>query len=341
MSDQSLERAVMTAIADNDLVHADELAVEVHGDYVILRGTVGSLMQRAEALRTARRVPGVDAVDALVHVRPLGANGLADADTEAAVMAALIDDGGVPASSIEVDAHGDAVTLSGLVDARSQRDRAKRIALRVGGVAQVHNELRVLSIVSPDEVAERVTDAIGVDGADRRRPDLGRCTRQRRHPERHRGLARPPRSSARGGRPRSRRHVRARRADRARTLVRAAASFKTRAVSGATATGIGRRAPVAQAIACQNSRGERDEASHHRAVDPKVPAAPQAPPLRPPIPWPPRASSPASVGLRRRPIEPPPPCGISRQIASSASSDRSRWSWRPACRGTPSASRSG
>jgi osmotically-inducible protein OsmY len=170
MSDQSLERAVMTAIADNDLVHADELAVEVHGDYVILRGTVGSLMQRAEALRTARRVPGVDAVDALVHVRPLGGNGLADADTEAAVMAALIDDGGVSASSIEVDAHGDAVTLSGLVDARSQRDRAKRIALRVGGVAQVHNELRVLSIVSPDEVAERVTDAIGVDaelGADR------------------------------------------------------------------------------------------------------------------------------------------------------------------------------
>ena len=170
MSDQSLERAVMTAIADNDLVHADELAVEVHGDYVILRGTVGSLMQRAEALRTARRVPGVDAVDALVHVRPLGGNGLADADTEAAVMAALIDDGGVPAFSIEVDAHGDAVTLSGLVDARSQRDRAKRIALRVGGVAQVHNELRVLSIVSPDEVAERVTDAIGVDaqiGGDR------------------------------------------------------------------------------------------------------------------------------------------------------------------------------
>ena len=170
MSDQSLERAVMAALADTDLVHVDELAVEAHGDYVILRGTVGSLVQRAQALRTARRVPGVRAVDALVHVRPLGGNGLADADTEAAVMAALIDDGGVPASSIEVDAHGDTVTLSGLVDATSQRNRAKRIAFRIGGVAHVRNELRVFSIVSPDEVAERVTDAIGVDaeiGADR------------------------------------------------------------------------------------------------------------------------------------------------------------------------------
>jgi osmotically-inducible protein OsmY len=169
MSDQSLERAVMAALADNDLVRVDELAVEAHGDYVILRGTVGSLVQRADAVHTARRVPGVRAVDALVHVRPLGGNRLADADTEAAVMAALIDDGGVPASSIEVDAHGDTVTLSGLVDATSQRNRARRIALRVGGVAHVHDELRVFSIVSSDDVAERVTDAIGIDaqiGAD-------------------------------------------------------------------------------------------------------------------------------------------------------------------------------
>jgi osmotically-inducible protein OsmY len=170
MSDQSLERAVMAALADNDLVHVDELAVEAFGDYVVLRGTVGSLVQRAEALRTARRVPGVRSVDALLHVRPLGGDGRVDADTEAAVLAALIDDGGVPASSIEVDAHGDTVTLSGLVDDGAQRDRARRIALRVGGVAHVHNELRVFSIVSPDDVADRVTDAIGVDavvGADR------------------------------------------------------------------------------------------------------------------------------------------------------------------------------
>lgn len=118
MSDQSLERAVMAALADNDLVHIDELAVEAHGDYVVLRGTVGSLIQRAEALRTARRVPGVRAVDALVQVRPLGGNGLADA-------------------------HGDTVTLSGLVPDGAQRNRARRIALRVGGVASVHDALVV------------------------------------------------------------------------------------------------------------------------------------------------------------------------------------------------------
>jgi BON domain len=72
-------------------------------------------------------------------------------------------------SAAHVDAHGGIVTLSGLVDLAAQRDRAERVALRVG-VTQVHNKLQILLLVSADEVAERVTDAIGTDaivGADR------------------------------------------------------------------------------------------------------------------------------------------------------------------------------
>ena len=170
MSDRSLEHAVMAALADNQLIHADEIAVQALGDGVILRGTVGSPVQRVEAIRTARRVPGVHSVDELLHVRPLGIDGRADADTEAAVIAALIDDGAVPAAGIDVDAHGETVTLRGLVDVAAQRDRAERIALQVGGVTEVENHLRVFLTVSADEVAERVTDAIGTDaivGADR------------------------------------------------------------------------------------------------------------------------------------------------------------------------------
>jgi osmotically-inducible protein OsmY len=170
MPDHALERAVMAALADNNVVHADEIAVEALGDDVILRGTVASPLQRIQAVRTARRVPGVRSVDELLHVRPLGVDGRADADTEAAVIAALIADPEVHSAGIDVDAHGDTVTLYGLVDVAAERDRAERVALRVGGVAHVHNELRVFLTVSADEVAERVTNAIGVDaivGADR------------------------------------------------------------------------------------------------------------------------------------------------------------------------------
>jgi osmotically-inducible protein OsmY len=141
VSDHQLEAAVMAALADNPHVHADEIAVQAFGPDVTLRGTVGSLVQQAEAMRTARRVPGVGHVEDLLHVRPLGIDGRADADTEAAVMAALVEDDEVPVGGIDVDADGDRVTLRGFVDLAVQRDRAERIALRVGGVAHVENRL--------------------------------------------------------------------------------------------------------------------------------------------------------------------------------------------------------
>jgi osmotically-inducible protein OsmY len=170
MSNHPLENAVMDALAANPCVHPDEIVAEALGDEVLLRGTVGSLIQRAEAVRTANAVPGVRLVDDMLHVRPLGVDGRADVDTEAAVMAELIADDGLSATDIDVDAHGGIVTLTGLVDLAAQRDRAERVALRVGGVTEVHNKLQVLLLVSADEVAERVTDAIGTDaivGADR------------------------------------------------------------------------------------------------------------------------------------------------------------------------------
>jgi osmotically-inducible protein OsmY len=160
MLDHSLEGAVMQALADNPLVHADELAVENRGGDVVLRGTVGTMIQRAEAVRAARRVPGVRTVDDRVRVRPLGIDGRADADTEAAVLDALNADDQLHAADIDVESRDGTVTLRGLVELAFQRDRAERVALAVGGVSHVHNELKVWLIVSADDVAERVTDAI-------------------------------------------------------------------------------------------------------------------------------------------------------------------------------------
>ena len=103
-------------------------------------------------------------------MRPQGYLDRMDSDTEAAVMAALIADDDVPSGGIDVDADGGTVTLSGLVDLAFQRDRAERVALSVGGVAHVQNKLRVLIPVSAGDIAERVTNAIGLDaivGADR------------------------------------------------------------------------------------------------------------------------------------------------------------------------------
>jgi len=162
MSDQPLERAIMQALADNPVVHPDEIAVQVddYGD-VVLRGTVGSLVQRTEAARTTRHVPGVHDVDDQLRVRVLGIDGQADADTEAAILDALIDDDQLHVGDVDVKVRDGAVTLRGMVELPGQRDRAERVVLAVPGVKTVTNELGVWLTVSADDVAERVTDALG------------------------------------------------------------------------------------------------------------------------------------------------------------------------------------
>ena len=152
MSDHTLENAVMQALADNRRVHPDEIAVQAIDGTVILRGTVGSLVQQVEAARTARHVLGVASVEDQLRVRPLGLDGRADADTRAAVLSALIDDDELHAADIDVEAKEGTVTLSGLVELPRARDRAERIALGVAGVTSVHNRLKVLLPASADEL---------------------------------------------------------------------------------------------------------------------------------------------------------------------------------------------
>ncbi len=159
MPDTVLYRAVMEALADNPRVHADEIVVEILDDRgdIALRGTVGSLVQQVEAMRTAGDVE--DGLD----VRLMGIDGRADADTEAAVLDALGADGDIHARDVDVDVKDGAVTLAGLVELASQRDRAERIALGVPGVESVENKLRIWLTVSADDVAQRITHAIGRD----------------------------------------------------------------------------------------------------------------------------------------------------------------------------------
>ena len=133
MSDTTttLQHAVMQALADNPIVHADEIAVQVldgAGD-IVLRGTGGSPIQRAEAVRAAAAVRGVRHVEDGLGVHSMGIDGRTDADTEAAVLDALIADDEVHARDVEVDVDDGAVALRGVVEVASQRERAQRIAM--------------------------------------------------------------------------------------------------------------------------------------------------------------------------------------------------------------------
>jgi osmotically-inducible protein OsmY len=151
----------MDALADTRRVHADEIAIQAIDGAVILRGTVGSLVQQVEAARTARRVLGVRNVEDQLQVRPMGPDERVDADTKAAVLATLIDDDELHAADIDVKAYDGTVTLSGLVEFARNRDRAERLALGVASVSQVHNRIQILVPVSPDDVPRRPSISAG------------------------------------------------------------------------------------------------------------------------------------------------------------------------------------
>jgi osmotically-inducible protein OsmY len=163
VSSRSLELAVRHALADDPKIRAQGIAVEAIGDDVVLRGTVGSLLRRTEAVRCVRRLPAVRSVDDRLKVRLMGPQAEADADTEAAVLDALIATPAVHVGDVDVHARGGTVRLRGMVELVRQRDDAERIARQVPSVTEVRNELKVWLTVSADDVAERITDAIGAD----------------------------------------------------------------------------------------------------------------------------------------------------------------------------------
>jgi osmotically-inducible protein OsmY len=144
LPDLALRGRIIEALADAPHVDVAEIAVECHDDGgVVLRGSVVGLLERAEAVRTARGVAGVRAVDDQLRTRPVGAEHRTAAELEAAVLDALILDDAVPAYGVDVDVDGGKVTLCGAVDSASRRDAAERIALGVPGVAEVRNRLNV------------------------------------------------------------------------------------------------------------------------------------------------------------------------------------------------------
>jgi osmotically-inducible protein OsmY len=165
--DHALEKTIAQALAAEPRVDDDTIAVECFaGGHVVLRGSAESPAKATRALRTAGGVAGARDVEDQLRPRRPGVDRGQDARTEAAVFRAFISDDALPAETIHVTASDGTVTLSGTVDFPYQRDEAEAVASQVAGVSQVRNDLSVWIAVSPNEVLDRVADAIGVDSAD-------------------------------------------------------------------------------------------------------------------------------------------------------------------------------
>ena len=118
-------------------MYADEIGS------VMLRGTVGSLVQRLAAVHAARGTDGVfDVVDDLrVHL-PL-ADRRADDDLRGAALQRLIADTRIPSNHIDVEVSDGWVTLMGRVRAASESAHAVQDIASLRGVVGITNRIEV------------------------------------------------------------------------------------------------------------------------------------------------------------------------------------------------------
>jgi osmotically-inducible protein OsmY len=129
---------------DPRLPYPEEIAVDVDGRVVTLRGTVGSFGQQRAAVADARRTKGVfDVFDAL-EVRLLNDDRRKDAEIRGHALERLIWDAEIPGDYIDVKVKDGWLTLKGDVSYQFQSDDAFDDVARLKGVTGVTNEIRVV-----------------------------------------------------------------------------------------------------------------------------------------------------------------------------------------------------
>jgi osmotically-inducible protein OsmY len=144
MSNDELRSAVEEELYYEPRVDPREVAVAAKDGLVTLRGTVGSLRERFEARKAAKRVAGVTEVDDQLKIKLLGDKSRDDAELRGAVLQALMLDADVP-SSVDATAVAGTVTLTGTATHHFQREDAERDVLKVEGVTSIDNQIMLVT----------------------------------------------------------------------------------------------------------------------------------------------------------------------------------------------------
>ncbi len=170
-SEEQVRDAVRRALLHDPRVNPFNVAVEVTGSLVTLRGEVKNLKARRAAEQDARNTVGVSGVYNRLRVRPV--TRATDAQIAQGIRETLLRDPYVDRFEITVTVVGDTASLYGTVNSYFAMHRADDLASRVVGVVDVMNHLRV-DIETPYTYDPYVDDAyLGQDvlaGYERRAP---------------------------------------------------------------------------------------------------------------------------------------------------------------------------
>jgi osmotically-inducible protein OsmY len=128
---------------DERVPHPSEVAVSERHGTVTLRGSVGSPHQRRAAVKIARSVSGVVAIEDELWVDPR--DRWPDNEIRGAGLQALMSSAKVPAERIEVVVEKGWLTLKGEVKHQSESNAAFEAVRGLPGVGGITNEIKVIT----------------------------------------------------------------------------------------------------------------------------------------------------------------------------------------------------
>jgi osmotically-inducible protein OsmY len=159
MDDKALQEAVMRELHGDPAVDAAHIGVAAAGGAVTLTGHVSSFAQKWAAVQAAERVEGVVAVvDDLIIELP-GTSLRDDVDIAEDIARRLRSNGSVP-DTVNAEIRRGHVTLRGEVEWSYQREAAEREVRNTPGVTGITNLITITPKVEPDQLKERIADAI-------------------------------------------------------------------------------------------------------------------------------------------------------------------------------------
>ena len=159
-SDTQIQADVLAELKWDARVQPNEVGVSVKDGIVTLTGYVDSYTKKWAAEERAHRVAGVKAVANDIQVRLPGSSERTDADLAAAARRALEWNTLVPADRVRITVSSGFVTLEGDVDWQYERDAAERSVRNLVGVKGVSNLIRVKPNAMPQNIKERIEQAL-------------------------------------------------------------------------------------------------------------------------------------------------------------------------------------
>jgi osmotically-inducible protein OsmY len=159
MDDEALQEDVLEELKWDPEIDAAHIGVAVKNGAVTLSGHVSTFAEKWAAVKAAERVEGVVAVADEIKVKLPSSSVRDDSDIAESIAQAFRSHVSIP-DSVDAEVRNGIVTLRGEVTWSYQRDAAERVARNTMGVTGVSNLITVKPKVKPEQVEQRIANAI-------------------------------------------------------------------------------------------------------------------------------------------------------------------------------------